>query len=124
MTPGRQNFLLSLKCDQVVFGVRFSKIEPASGNQTFRRSEWILCDVAWVKNVRKDALANVDEHDQGFDVVVPCDGVRRYAACGPQGLKFAKEFFQILGNRCFRLLCPRHSVTFPSGQFWFWFSPP
>ena len=114
MTPGRQNFLLSLKCDQAAFGVRFSKIEPASGNQIFSRSEWIICDVARVKNVRKDALANVDEHDKGFDVVVPCDGVRHYAACGPQPLRFAKEFFQMFGNRCFRFLCPLRSLAFHS----------
>jgi hypothetical protein len=72
-----------------------------------------------MKNVRKDALANVDEQDQGFDVVVPCDGVRHYATCGSQALQFAKGIFQIFGNRCFRFLCPLHSLTFPSKQFWF-----
>ena len=76
-----------------------------------------------MKNVRKDALANVDEHDQSFDVVVPCDGVRHYAACGPQAFKFAKEFFQVFGNRCFRVLCPLYSLTFPSKQLWLWSSP-
>jgi hypothetical protein len=75
MTQSRQSFLLAFERDQKVIGVRFLKIELASGNQIFRRSYWIIGDVAWVQDVREDAIANVDEQDQALYVFVPRDGM-------------------------------------------------
>jgi hypothetical protein len=75
MTQRRQSFLLLFKRDEMVFRVRFPKIEPASGNQILCRSDRIGGDVVWVQDVWEDAIANVDQQNQALYVVVPRNGM-------------------------------------------------